>query len=198
MDKEKPTILAICGPSSAGKDSLSIWLRNDINHRSNDNTCANLIISDTTRPMRKKEKQDVAYHFCSEEEFFERPHLESSSFRGWHYGTPQEGIKEGHVNIGIFNADGIAALLKFKEQYNIVPILIEDFWWLRLLRSYGREGKWKLEYFRRAVADFFDFRRLKKEILPQYSKIVHLKNLDGVIRKTEETYKQLEWFQRSS
>lgn len=192
MELEKPTILAICGPSSAGKDSLSIWLKNDLNHRK-DMPAANLIISDTTRPKRKKEQQDVAYHFCSEEEFFERAHLETSCFRGWYYGTPQEGIQDC-INIGIFNADGVAALLQFKEQYNIIPVLIEDFWWLRLLRSHEREGKWKMEYFRRAIADFFDFRRLKAKILPQYSKVVHLKNLDGVIRKTEEIYRQLEWF----
>lgn len=191
-ENKKPTILAICGASSSGKDRLSIWLRDDLNHRG---MPAHLIVSDTTRPMRKGEKQDVAYHFCSQEEFFVlRRHLETSCFRNWYYGTPEDAIKDDCINIGIFNADGIAALLDFREQYEIIPILLEDLWWLRIWRSYGREGKWKLEYFRRAIADFFDFRKLEKEVLPQFEHFVHLKNLDGVIRKTNETYKQLEWF----
>lgn len=183
----KPIILAICGKSATGKTNLSRWLTSDLTARGI--KCCE-IVSDTTRPVRVGEFDGKDYHFVSEEEFSKREHLEESVFRNWHYGTPEDAIKDG-INIGVFNVEGMKSLLSYRRKYDIIPVLLEDKLMVRLHRSYDREGKWHWEYIRRAMADRKDFKHFKKHYLPLFKHIIVLNNVDGVVAKSNIIYQML-------
>lgn len=185
---KKPIILAICGKSATGKTRLSRWLATDLT--AHGIKCCE-IVSDTTRPARIGEFEGKDYHFVSEEEFSKRKHLEESIFRNWHYGTPEDAIKDG-VNIGVFNTDGMKSLLSYRRKYDIIPVLLEDKLMVRLHRSYDREGKWHWEYLRRAWADRKDFKRFKKHYLPLFKDVILLENVDGVVAKSDVIYSKLQ------
>lgn len=187
---KKPIILAICGKSATGKTRLSRWLVGDLTARG---IKCQEVVSDTTRPPRSGEVDGKDYHFVNEEEFARKKHLEESIFRNWHYGTPEDAIKDG-INIGVFNTDGMKSLLSYRRKYIIIPILLEDKLIVRLHRSYDREGKWHWEYIRRAMADHNDFKRFKKHYLPLFKNIVLLENIDGVVAKSNSIYQKLRNF----
>lgn len=187
---KKPIILAICGKSATGKTRLSRWLVSDLTAHG---VKCREIVSDTTRPPRPGEVDGKDYHFVSEEEFANRKHLEESIFRNWHYGTPEDAIKDG-INIGVFNTDGMKSLLSYRRKYVIIPILLEDKLIVRLHRSYDREGKWHWEYVRRAMADRKDFKRFKKRYLPLFKETILLENIDGVITKSNAIYQVIKIF----
>lgn len=187
---KKPIILAICGKSATGKTRLSRWLVNDLTAHG---VKCQEIVSDTTRSPRPGEVDGKDYHFVSEEEFANRKHLEESIFRNWHYGTPEDAIKDG-INIGVFNTDGMKSLLSYRRKYVIIPVLLEDKLTVRLHRSYDREGKWHWEYVRRAIADRKDFKRFKKRYLPLFKETILLENIDGVIAKSNAIYQVIKIF----
>lgn len=187
---KKPIILAICGKSATGKTRLSRWLVSDLTAHG---VKCREIVSDTTRPPRPGEVDGKDYHFVSEEEFANRKHLEESIFRNWHYGTPEDAIKDG-INIGVFNTDGMKSLLSYRRKYVIIPILLEDKLIVRLHRSYDREGKWHWEYVRRAMADRKDFKRFKKRYLPLFKETILLENIDGVVTRSNAIYQVIKIF----
>ena len=86
----KPVIVAICGKSATGKDTLAKLLYNDLNRQG---IAANLIISDTTRELRDNETKGVDYNFLDKITFLQKAinkeYLEYTKFRGWYYGTPK-------------------------------------------------------------------------------------------------------------
>ena len=182
----KKIILAICGKSSTGKDSLSKWLSKtfDSMHISN-----NLIISDTTRPQRTYEQNGIAYNFIDVEDFIHGvsygEYLEYTKFRGWYYGIHKSEIQDVDVNIAIVNPQGLRSLIEYKKQYQIIPVYLKDRLLERLLRSRDREGKWRLEYFRRAISDWFTFLRINST-LKKFPRTIILKNENGVVRKTRK------------
>lgn len=163
----KPIIIAICGKSASGKDTLAKTLSTSISPYYS----TNLLVSDTTRPRRLGERQNTDYHFISKKSFEsnieDNQYLEYSSFRGWYYGTNRDSICVDKVNIGVFNVDGLISFTHYILDYNIVPIYLDVDLETRLKRSYLRENKWKLEYFRRAFVDYRDFRDINK-ILNMY------------------------------
>lgn len=179
-------VIAICGKSASGKDTFSKYLSTVLNQKNVNN---NIIISDTTRPIRHGEKDGVSYHFITEDDFFYKirndKFLEFSEFRKWYYGTSIDSLVENEWNIGVFNADGI----KFLEKHNrdiglVIYIYLYANPITRLRRSYKREHKWKLEYFRRMFADWKDFRRFKHLIRDQRYGII-IKN------ETDETQENM-------
>ncbi len=139
---EKPLILAICGKSAAGKDTLANFLSNYLSslgfHTHN-------MISVTTRPKRTKEVKDVDYYFVTEDAFQDlikqRVLIEYSKFHKWYYGIPYNEVKRGCINIGVFNLEGLASLRKAKYDYTIIPIYINEKLGVRLRRSRDRENK---------------------------------------------------------
>ena len=159
---EKQIIVAICGKSASGKDTLAKGLAKH-------NTLKNyshLIVSDTTRPPRDYEINDIDYHFITTNQFLSNIHhekyLETTSFRGWYYGTNKKEICYP-INIGVFNPAGMLQLL-YNSNYIIIPVILKTGLITRLIRSYDREHKWKWEYIRRAWTDFKDFRYFEKTI----------------------------------
>lgn len=181
---EKPIIIAICGKSAAGKDSLARFLTG---YFKSFGFFTNNMISVTTRPKRKNEQDGYDYFFISNSKFYmmreNKELIESSHFRGWNYGVPFTSVKPGYINIGVFNPEGLHSLQKYKYNYTIVPVYIQEKFWTRMMRSRIREGKWRLEFFRRAWTDHFDFEKLEKKVNLSNGRWIHLNEVEGVWRQ---------------
>lgn len=187
----KPVIIAICGKSASGKDTLAKAFQKSGYGFAN-------IVSDTTRPPRQGEVDGINYNFILPREFRERmrqeKYLEFSEFRGWYYGTNKQSVC-GEVNIGVFNIDGIVSLLQFsrKDEYTVVPVYLKINVFTRLYRSIKREHKITLEMIRRVFADWFDFIDvdLWLERFPQYMVVKNLKTIrdyDNLTQHIVDTY----------
>ncbi|HBS10574.1 MAG TPA: hypothetical protein DEA28_02445 [Firmicutes bacterium] len=154
----KPILLAICGKSASGKDSLAKELTYALQQH---NIPVNQIISYTTRPPRVGERDGIDYNFVRQIEFnkmaYEGEFIESAEFRTWFYGTAKSSIKSNAVNIVVLNPEGIYNIYDYKDKYTIIPIYINVPLVVRLYRSYLREHKWKWEFIRRAWTDKADF-----------------------------------------
>lgn len=162
----KPALIAICGKSCSGKTTL-------LNAFKKSNIGATVIVSDTTRPPREGEINGVDYNFKTDNDFIlginEDNYLEWTRFRGWYYGTNEDSVC-GKVNVGVFNADGIAQLYTLQKQYNVVPVYLTAPFYVRLRRYTEREGKFSWECLRRMAADAYDFYNvpLWLNMFPQY------------------------------
>lgn len=161
----KPVIIALCGKSAAGKDTIAKQLYHWC--QSTHKNCY-LMVSDTSRPARNYETDGEDYNFLSHLDFLTKidkhQYLEYAEFKGWYYGTPKTEIKADY-NIGVFNLDGINQLLEYSNEYIIIPICIEAPLLTRLHRSYQREKCWKWEYIRRAWRDYQDFKNIDDSFL---------------------------------
>lgn len=188
----KPIIVAICGKSASGKDTLAKLLYDDLKRK---NINVNLIISDTTRSPRESETDKIDYNFLDTITFLQKAinheYLEYTKFRGWYYGTAKSSIKENAVNIGVFNVQGLRELLDFKEDYKIVVIYLEASFKIRLKRSYEREHKWKIEFFRRAWVDHKDFKDIRK-LLFKFDNILQLDEFDTLNNKLKRAETMIE------
>lgn len=156
----KPVIVAFCGKSAAGKDTMAKNLCSVLRCAKQD---AYLMVGDTTRPPRPHEVEGLNYHFLPYLTFLSNlrqdKYLEWTDFKGWHYGTLKSEIK-AQFNVGVFNPKGLQQLMQYSDQYVIVPVYIDVPVWTRLNRSYKRELRWHWEYFRRAWHDHKDFEEI--------------------------------------
>ena len=129
-------IIALCGKSGAGKDSLMMAIFSHLEKY------LNPIISHTTRPKREKEIADKSYHFVSEDEFLtlidENKMLETTSFNNWYYGTSIDSLSNDKINIGVFNPDGIMSLLE-DDRIELEIYYITAKGKTRLIRQLNRE-----------------------------------------------------------
>ena len=164
MSKYK--VIAICGKSASGKDTLLrytimnyMWL-----HK---------IINCTTRPPRENEIDGKNYHFLSLEEFahkdaIEGKMIEVTKFREWYYGTSVEDLSLDTINIGVFNPAGIYALVQREDvDLYVVQVVASDK--TRLLRSLTREDNPDVdEIVRRYLADREDFEVFSTVYEPDY------------------------------
>lgn len=153
--KNKIKVIAICGKSAAGKDTLLQEIlkldRPDIHE----------IISCTTRPPREGEVHGKNYYFLSNQEFADKIEngqmLEATVFRDWCYGTSLDALRSDAINVGVFNVDGIDILY---DNPNIDLFVIEVLASAktRLIRSLNREENPDVdEIIRRYLADEKDF-----------------------------------------
>lgn len=174
---DKPIILAICGKSCSGKDTL---LNHFIDSFNVFDVKLNKIISDTTRPRRNNEKDLENYFFIRFEKFlWKRKHhkyLEWTRFNNWYYGTDKNQIKPDNINIGVFDIQGMRQLYLKKDTYDIVFIYVSDNLLKRLYRSIKREHRIKFEFFRRAYADYKDFINVKT-LLSKFKYKIDLSNI---------------------
>lgn len=153
MNKIK--ILAICGQSAAGKDTL---LQEILKLNSPD---IHEIISCTTRPPREGEVHGKNYYFLTHEEFADKIEngkmLEATVFRDWCYGTSLDSLNPEAINVGVFNVDGIDILYDNPE-IDLYVIEVKASAKTRLLRSLNREEHPDVdEIVRRYLADQKDF-----------------------------------------
>lgn len=161
----KPVIIAICGKSASGKDTLAKWLSSMLKAIK---IPVNNIVSDTTRPPRIYEENGVDYNFLTEIEFHNKinyeKYLEYSCFNGWFYGTDHNAIDYNSINIGVFNIDGISSLAAHQNEYEIFCVYLKCNIYTRIKRSVEREGQFKKEYFRRAFMDNQDFKYINNTL----------------------------------
>lgn len=94
------TLICIIGPSGSGKTTR---VQNYISTHKN----ANLLISDTTRPIRANEVDTVDYNFLSSKDFNARQHIESIVYNNHLYGLSQEEItnKRNAAEVTFFVCD---------------------------------------------------------------------------------------------
>lgn len=164
MNKYK--IIAICGKSASGKDTLlhKIVEQNPELHE---------IISCTTRPPREGEIDGRNYFFLTDEEFKEKylkgEMLEVSKFRNWNYGTSLDGLNSNIINVGVFNPEGIRSLVADKRVLLFV-VKTDASDKTRMIRSLLRETDPDVdEIVRRYTTDKVDFEKFSQLYEPEYT-----------------------------
>ena len=163
MNKYK--IIAICGKSASGKDTL---LQQVIAHHSD----LHEIVSCTTRPPREGEVDGKNYFFLTPNQFVTLHHrgqlLEMSEFRDWYYGTPEQGLDINAINVGVFNPAGIYNLMK-NEAVDLFVVQVQASDKTRLMRSLKREINPDVdEIVRRYMTDKEDFEQFSQIYEPDY------------------------------
>ena len=158
-------IIALIGEAGSGKDTIM----KEVLSKSQD---LNEIISCTTRPMREGEQEGVNYFYLTKEQFAEKvlnmEMLEATCFNDWFYGTALQSLDESVVNIGVFNPDGIDALLE-SPLVEVKVYYVQATDKNRLLRQLNREDNPDVdEILRRFKTDREDFSDLdyEYEVLP--------------------------------
>lgn len=133
---QKIKVIALFGKSGSGKDTTLNRLIKYYGHY------CHKIISCTTRPIRENEKDGEDYYFVSPAQFtkllLNNYFLEATSFNEWFYGTPFFSLKDNKINVGVFNIEGIYALLE-DSRLEVIPIYITAKDKTRLLRCLERE-----------------------------------------------------------
>ena len=148
----KYRIIAICGKSAAGKDTMLQGMLEAMGDSVHE------VISHTTRPPREGEVDGKNYYFISRTDFAHKnmcgQMLETAMYRDWHYGTAIDALDKNKINIGVFNRKGIESLLRRDDilEVYVVYMLASDK--QRLLRSLNRETDPDVkEIVRRYLAD---------------------------------------------
>lgn len=145
-------IYCLIGQSASGKSTVERHLESVGYPR---------IVSYTTRPMRKKEKDGVDYHFIDyptfakldESGFF----AERAQYRDWHYGLSLDGID--YLNrdyIVVVTIHGYEELVRVAGQDNVIGIHIKVEEGERMIRQLKR-GDDVDEVIRRVHTDRIDF-----------------------------------------
>jgi guanylate kinase len=113
----KPLLIVLSGPSGAGKDAV-------LNRLKKSGYPAQFITTVTTRPKRTQEKNNVAYHFVSAENFQQmiknKELLEWANVYGNWYGVPKQPVRqaleEGRDIIVKTDIQGAATIKKILPQ----------------------------------------------------------------------------------
>lgn len=171
--KKKYKLIALCGKSAVGKDTIL----NEVIGDENKNEFFHKIVSVTTRPKRKSEVDGVDYYFVDDSDIPNLRLLELEHFNGWAYGTMQAELEEDRINLGIFTPRGIAQLAA-TGLVELTVVIVESDADIRLSRSLLRSfGEQVLEMCRRNIADAEDFSpKVLNKMREEYPKVVTIKN----------------------
>ena len=157
--KDELYVLNIMGKSASGKNYLTSLLRKWAKAHF-PKVPVNFIVSDTTRPKRAEETDGREYNFLTpvkfHENIFNKKYAEYEKFNGWFYGTQTDSFDRKKLNVRIITPRGCSRMLPFLHVRNMYMYL-EASLPTRLKRMHRREGKWKIEYLRRAFRDHRDF-----------------------------------------
>lgn len=83
--------------------------------------------------------------------------FEATVFNEWCYGTGIESVKEGAINVGVFNPEG-AEILLHDKRVNLIIVYIHADDKIRLIRQLNREANPDIdEIIRRYKTDKLDF-----------------------------------------
>ena len=100
-------MLIIIGESASGKSTLQKMLISN-------NPKYKKIVTYTTRPKRKDEKDGVDYHFISEDKFEKLVKkgffVEHAKYRDWSYGTAKQDCLDAEYGVAVLTPAGLRAL----------------------------------------------------------------------------------------
>ena len=174
-------ILILIGKGSSGKDTVLNILVAKHGYKK--------IVTYTSRPMRKGEKQDVTYHFTSSEEFqkmieqglFAEYKTYNSEFGVWYYGTALDDLeKADDKSIIILTPDGYKDVInKLSKKPISIYLYANNSTIKKRLKKRGDDPK---EAERRVSHDNEDFKGIENEV----DKIVYNNdgaNIDDVVQK---------------
>lgn len=153
-------IIAICGKSGSGKDTLL----NKILEKYP--AYFHKIISCTTRPQRFGEVDGVDYYFLSKNEFINDMDdmLDTNKFNDWFYGARRKDLVDDKINIGIFSPRAILDIMSWKNldiDLKVYYLRASDK--MRLIRQLNREVDPDVqEIVRRFSADENDFKVMEQ------------------------------------
>ena len=183
-------LFILVGKSAAGKDYLMNKILLDCPH-------IKRLMSYTTRPKRKGEKDGREYFFVTDS-FFEEKKKEGKVIEErvderkdgtWRYGTIDEGINFlGRSYIGIKDPEGARKLQEYYGKENVVVIMITADDGLRLMRAvtreFGQPTPNYAELCRRFLKDEEDFRNIEPDfILNNQDSIDSTQQLKDIIKK---------------
>ena len=154
-------LLSLIVEAGSAKEKILLKLIDDTKHYYNGKLPLHEIISYTSRPPREKEVDGINYHFISAEKFAEmilqNQMFEATVFNEWCYGTGIESVKEGAINVGVFNPEG-AEILLHDKRVNLIIVYIHADDKIRLIRQLNREANPDIdEIIRRYKTDKLDF-----------------------------------------
>lgn len=173
-------IYILIGKSCSGKDTIASKLAEKGLKR---------VVTYTTRPPRKGEKEGENYHFITNEEF-ER--LISSGFFAewrsydtvdglWYYGSSVDSYDTDEDRIIILNPEGYYSIKKSLDEHMVKSIYVHSN--LKTIRNrLEKRGDKKEEANRRIEHDIIDFKGLENEV----DKIIYNNddnNIDDVVDK---------------
>lgn len=165
-------MVILIGKTSSGKDTVLNHLVTKHGYKK--------IITYTTRPMRKGEKQDVTYHFTSDQEFqclikqdfFAEYKTYKTEFGLWYYGTALEDLENADDNsVIILTPDGYRDVIKKLSKKPISIYLYANNPTIK--KRLVKRGDDPKEAERRLLHDNEDFKGIENEV----DKIVY--NNDG-------------------
>lgn len=156
-------ILVIVGKTASGKDTIVNKLTSSYGYKK--------IVTYTTRYMRPNEKQDITYHYISEDEFFQKIDngffaewkAYNTKYGTWYYGTSLEDLENtDDKTVIILTPDGYRDVVKrLKNKPKSVYIYANNSTIKERLISRGDN---KDESQRRIEHDNFDFKGFENEV----------------------------------
>ena len=178
-------VLVVIGPSCSGKDTLV------------DKTvelavpgAMRRVVRTTTRPPRRGERNGERYEFISKERFrtIEKAggFLETSSYRGWRYGTRIDAFQPGIINILPLDLKSLKQLKENGKGIAIRVAYVDASLGTRLKRYEDREGHKSFEMYRRAIADSIQYRHAISDLLRMGTPHTYLPGEFGLLRRTDQ------------
>ncbi len=160
-------MIILTGASASGKTEIALFLVRKYGFEK--------VITYTTRPMRIHEKQDVDYHFISQEEFLRKKEhhdfLETMSYHDYHYGTAYEDVQGKKVLV----VDPVGANVYYEYlKEKAVFFLIETKEEIRKKRMKDRKDK-EEDINKRIYGDRISFHPSK------------MKHIDFIVQNNEES-----------
>lgn len=155
-------MIIIMGKTSSGKDTIVNKLVSDYGFKK--------LITYTTRSIRPNEKQDITYHFISDEEFknkiennfFAEWKSYNTEFGQWYYGTSLDNLENAdNKTIVILTPDGLRDIknkLSFKPK--VIYIYANN---TTIKERLSKRGDNKEEAQRRLEYDNEDFKGIENE-----------------------------------
>ena len=181
-------ILVICGKTASGKNLVRDILVEKYNY--------NPIITYTSRPPRKGEKQDITYHFISTDEFIEK--INNGFFAEWkdyvtndgiwYYGTALDDcMNASDKDVIILTPDGVR-YLKNNDVNLIAVYLYSNLKTIRHRLEFRGDDEKEVE--RRISSDIKDFK--DAEMLADRIVYNNLNdNIDNVVENIVYWYKKI-------
>jgi guanylate kinase len=151
-------MIVLVGASASGKSTLQKAMieRSDKFKK---------VVTYTTRPPRKNEKNGIDYHFISERKFqilLEQGFfIEHAEYRGWHYGTAKNDCKQSDDYIAVLTPSGYRALKRLNINTTSIYLYVDR---RSLMMNILQRGDDIDEAYRRNLSDVGQFDGIADEV----------------------------------